>query len=172
MRFQKTPTQNKGEKKEGFYMERRVKKRSLGWRAIVTPAEKGSWVGVFLSLSSFPSIWHYSIHKNTHPKKQAHHEGEVRGDPDDDDESPLMLLESLPEVPRDRASLSETEQASAGSFFIGVNGGVVGGEEGLDWHGWATSSSPEELPISKREGDVSGVSNGVSTRLGRFASLS
>lgn len=36
------------------------------------------------------------------------------------------MLESLPEVPRDLASLIETEQASLGSFFIGVRGGVVG----------------------------------------------
>ncbi|PON58634.1 hypothetical protein PanWU01x14_165240, partial [Parasponia andersonii] len=56
----------------------------------------------------------------------SHHEGEVQGEPEDEDERPLLLLESLPEVPRDLASLRETEQASAGSFFIGVNGGVNG----------------------------------------------
>jgi hypothetical protein len=96
-----------------------------------------------------------------------HHEGEVQGEPDDDDERPLPLLESLPEVPNDLAFLRDTEHASAGSFFIGVKGGVVG----LD--GWGTSSSsPEEPPVSNREGDVSGVSNGVlSTPLG-MASLS
>lgn len=55
-----------------------------------------------------------------------HHEGEVQGEPEDEDELPLLVLESLPEVPRDLASLRETEQASLGSFFIGVRGGVVG----------------------------------------------
>lgn len=136
---------------------------------MVTPAEKVSGAGVYCLFLGFSfSIWHYSIHMN----KPAHHEGEVQGDPDEDDERPLMLFESLPEVPRDRPSLSETEQPSAGSFFIGVNGGVDGGEEGLDCDGWATSSSLEELPISKREGDVSGVSNGVSAMLSLLASLS
>jgi hypothetical protein len=86
-----------------------------------------------------------------------HHEGDVQGELDDDDEGPLQLLESLPEVPIDPVFLRETEQASAGSFFIGVRGGVVG----LDGWGTSSSSSPEEPPISNREGDVSGVSNGV-----------
>lgn len=93
---------------------------------------------------------------------RSHHEGEVQGEPEEDEETPLLLLDSLPEVPRDLASLRETEQPSAGSFFIGVNGGVSGG-------GWSISSSPEEPDpdpdpdpdISNLEGEVSGVSNGV-----------
>lgn len=57
-----------------------------------------------------------------------YHEGEVQGEPEDDEKGPLMLRESLAEVSKDLASLRETEQASAGSFFIGVRGGVYGGE--------------------------------------------
>ena len=60
------------------------------------------------------------------PWTMHYHEGEVHGEPDDDEEWPLLVLDSLPEVPKDVASLRETEQASAGSFFIGVKGGVVG----------------------------------------------
>lgn len=106
-----------------------------------------------------------------------HHEGEVQGEPEEEEERPLLLLESLPEVPRDLASLRETEQASAGSFFIGVKGGVVIGLDGPDGVGCATSSSPEleeeEPPISNLDGDVSGVSNGVFAPLALFiASLS
>lgn len=81
------------------------------------------------------------------------------------------MLESLPDVAKDLASFRETEQASAGSFFIGVKGGVLG-LEGLQGDGWRTSSSPEEPHASSREGDESGVSNGVSTPLGLVASLS
>lgn len=100
-----------------------------------------------------------------------HHEGDVHGDPEDDDERPLLLTESLPEVPNDLTSLNETEQASAGSFFIGVNGGVTG--TGCGAEGDAISSSPELEPsISKRDGDESGVSYGVSALLGLLASLS
>ena len=108
-------------------------------------------------------------------KKINHHEGEVRGEPEDDEERPsLLLLESLPEVANDLASLKETEHASAGSFFIGVNGGVFKTEAGLDKEDWFISSSspPEESPVSNRDGDVSGVSNGVSVLLGLPASLS
>jgi hypothetical protein len=102
-----------------------------------------------------------------------HHEGDVHGEPEDDDERPLLLTESLPEVPRDLASLNETEQALAGSFFIGVNGGVPGTECGADGDGKAISSSPELEPhVSKRDGEESGVSYGVSTVLGLLASLS
>lgn len=91
----------------------------------------------------------------------------MQGDSDvDDDEMPSML-ESLPEVASERASFKETEHASAGSFFIGVNGGVVWCEEGLD-----VGDSPEEPFVSKREGDESGVSNGVSTLLGLLPSFS
>lgn len=102
----------------------------------------------------------------------SHHEREVQGEPDDEDERPLLVFESLPEVPRDLAFLSEIEQAPAGSFFMGVNGGV-NGVEGLGGDGWATSSSPEEEPaISNLEGDESGVSNGVFTPLPLLPSLS
>ncbi|KAF2303900.1 hypothetical protein GH714_024255 [Hevea brasiliensis] len=101
-----------------------------------------------------------------------YHEGDVM-DTEDDDERPLLLTESLPEVPKDLASLKETEHASAGSFFIGVNGGVPGNECGLDGDLRAISSSPEEEPpVSNRDGDESGVSNGVSTLLALLASLS
>lgn len=100
------------------------------------------------------------------PSKNNHHEGDVHGVPEDDEEMPLLLTESLPEVPKDLASLKETELASAGSFFIGVNGGLPESECGVDDdNGCAiSSSSPEEEPIvSNRDGDESGVSNGVST---------
>lgn len=93
-----------------------------------------------------------------------HHEGEVEVEPEEEEERPLLLLESLPEVPRDLASLRETEQASAGSFFIGVKGGVVIGFDGPEGVGCATSSSPEleeEPPISILDGDMSGVWKGV-----------
>ena len=92
-----------------------------------------------------------------------HHEGEVQGEPEDDE------VESLPEVARDLASLRDTEQASAGSFFMGVNGGV-GGLEWLDnvdvltisASSYSSPEEPEAEPgISSLEGDVSGVSNGV-----------
>lgn len=90
-------------------------------------------------------------------KNQSYHEGEVQGEAEDE-ERPMLLRESLHEVAKDLASLRETEQASEGSFFIGVKGGVDGGE-------WVTegvvSSSSEEPLLSKREGEVSGVSNGV-----------
>lgn len=102
-----------------------------------------------------------------------YHEGDVHGDTDDDeDERPLLLTISLPEVPKDLASLKETEHAFAGSFFIGVKGGVAGGECGLDVDGCAISSSLEEPPVSNRDGDEPGVSNGVSTLLSLLASLS
>lgn len=93
-----------------------------------------------------------------------HHDGEVQGDPEEDEETPLLLLESLPEVPNDRASLKVTEQASSGSFFIGVNGGVI----------CATISSSLELDplISNRDGEESGVWNGVPSLLPLLASLS
>lgn len=71
----------------------------------------------------------------------------------DDEERPLLLRESLHEVAKDLASLRETEEASAGSFFIGVKGGVTQARV-------ASSSSSEEPLLSKREGEVSGVSNG------------
>lgn len=99
----------------------------------------------------------------------SHHEGEVRGEPDDEDERPSLLLESVPETPKDLTSLRETEQASAGSFFIGVNGGVIG----LVGDDWEISSSSDELSISSSlEGDVSGVSNGVLALLSLHASSS
>jgi len=90
---------------------------------------------------------------------QIYHEGEVQGEPEDE-ERPLLLRESLHEVAKDLASLRETEQASEGSFFIGVRGGVQGGEWVTQGVIIASSSSEEPLP-SKREGEVSGVSNGV-----------
>lgn len=93
----------------------------------------------------------------------------MQGVPDDEDESSLLLIvtDSLPEVPKeDLVSLKETEQASAGNLFIGVNGGVADDAAALTLA--VISSSPEEplsVSVSRREGDVSGVSNGVSVLL-------
>lgn len=103
-----------------------------------------------------------------------HHEGEVEGvSEEEEEEGPWMLWVSLPEVPKEVASLRETEEPSAGSFFIGMRGGV---REGGEWEqpqddpsaaapSLRSSSSPEETLLSKPEGEVSGVSNGVFTLL-------
>lgn len=106
------------------------------------------------------------------PLNCIHHEGEVQGEPEEEDDRPLLVLESLPEFPNDLASLNVTEQASAGSFFMGVKGGVLG-SEWIVLEGDATiSSSSEELHFSNLEGEEFGVSNGVSPLLGLIASLS
>lgn len=107
---------------------------------LFTHAVKKSSSGYSLSLSS--SFYHFPVQHHRlgvkYPKQPKqnkwkkrellnyHHEGDVEGEPEDEDELPLLVLESLPEVPKDLASLRETEQASLGSFFIGVKGGVVG----------------------------------------------
>jgi len=95
-----------------------------------------------------------------------HQEGEVEGVSEEEEEGPLMLWVSLPEVPKEVASLRETEEPSAGSFFIGVRGGV---SEGGEWEQSApplrSSSSSWSSPEEPREGEVFGVSNGVFTLL-------
>lgn len=76
----------------------------------------------------------------------------------------MILWESLPEVPKDLASLRETEQASSRSFFNGDRGGVH--VHGGEWDaGAAKSSSPEEPLLSKREGELSGALNEISAAL-------
>lgn len=120
---------------------------ALGEQAVATHAEKKFLSYPLLCLFlcyqlPFPLLYSHQTHisrltKKLKKKKKKlpslvmpltmhHHEGEVQGEPDDDEEWPLLLLDSLPEVPKDLAFLRETEQASAGSFFIGVKGGVVG----------------------------------------------
>lgn len=96
----------------------------------------------------------------------SHHEGEVQGEAEDDDEGPLMLWESLPEVANGLPLLRETEQASAGSFFIGDRAGEPDATASTS----SSSSSPEDPLLSKREGEVSGVSNEVSAPLLHLAS--
>lgn len=84
----------------------------------------------------------------------------MHGVPEEDDErSPRLVFESLFEVHIEEASLKGTEQAWDGSFFIGVNGGVLAAPDLANAR--ASSSAPEELPESRTEGDESGVSKGV-----------
>lgn len=71
----------------------------------------------------------------------------MHGEPEEEDE-PALLSVPLTEAMRALPSIRATEEALSGSFFIGVKGGVQLGGEGD--------------PESRREGDVSGVSNGVS----------
>lgn len=92
-----------------------------------------------------------------------HHDGEVQGEAEEDDDRALLVLESLPEFPTDLAFLNVTEQASAGSFFIGVKGGVLGREWRVVEGHAAISSSSEEPHLSNLEGEEFGVSNGVSS---------
>lgn len=92
---------------------------------------------------------------------RIHHE--VEGEQEDEDETPsLLLMESLLEVPNELASLRETEHAFAGSSFIGVNATEDAGLQHADWPPLSSSSPTEPL---NRDGDESGVSNGVSTAL-------